>query len=337
MTNEGQISVPKVAPFRIDPVFVARVWGYRDLRPWFDRVAEGEPIGEVWLTGDMCVAASGPHAGKRLDALFDEAPESMLGAAAPSPESPLLVKVIFAAEKLSVQVHPDDAMARRYGQPRGKTECWYALAAEPGAQVAVGVKPGTTLEKVKEGMQAGTLEESLTALPIAAGELIYVDAGTVHAIWPGSILLETQQNCDLTYRMFDYGRGRELHFEKGIEATKLTTRAGKVEPRVLADRVILADAEYFRLERILMTGSLSSENLRVGQDAGLAYLFAASGAGRIVAAGSNVGFAPIELPARGIVAVPASSPAFTVENAGGENSPLELIRITPRWTGGAGA
>ena len=209
----------ELAPFRIDPWYSVRPWGFRDLRPWYDRVAEGEPIGEVWLTGDDCLVATGPHAGKRLAELFSEEHIALLATDAPSPDSPLLIKTIFAKEKLSVQVHPDDKLAQMYGQPRGKTECWYALAAEPGAKVALGLKPGTTLAQIEEEIHAGTLEESLNMLPVAAGDMIFVDAGTVHAIWPGSILLETQQNCDLTYRMFDYGRPRELHIAKSLEAT----------------------------------------------------------------------------------------------------------------------
>ena len=91
-------------------------------------------------------------------------------------------------------------------------------------------------------------------MPVETGDLIFVDAGTVHAIWPGSILLETQQNCDITYRMYDYGRGRELHIEKSLEATQLTTRAGKIAPQELADRTVLIDSEYFRVERITCGG-----------------------------------------------------------------------------------
>jgi mannose-6-phosphate isomerase len=326
MTAEQQNTSAQMAPFRVDPKFDTRVWGSRDLRPWYDRVADqGDPIGEVWLTGDMCLAATGPHAGKRLDALFAEAPEALLGKGTPSVGSPLLIKMLFAKEKLSVQVHPDDKMAQKYGEPRGKTECWYALAAEPGAQVAVGLKPGVTLEQVKEGIHDGTLESSLSLLSVEPGDLIFVDAGTVHAIWPGSVLLETQQNCDLTYRMFDYGRPRELHIEKSLEATKLETRAGKVKPTVLADRTILIDADYFRVERIPIAGSRSSETLLGADEKApvLAYLFAAAGAGRV--AGS--GFTAVDLPARGIVAIPASSPAFAVEDLGG----LDLIRVTPNW------
>jgi mannose-6-phosphate isomerase len=314
----------QLAPFRIDPKFDVRVWGYQDLRPWFDVRAENGPLGEAWLTGDMCLVATGPHKGKRLDSVFQEAHEALLGPGVRTTDSPLLIKVIFAKEKLSVQVHPDDKMAQKYGDPRGKTECWYALDAEPGAEVAVGLKPGVTLEQVEQGIHNGTLEESLNILPVLQGDMIFVDAGTVHAIWPGAILLETQQNCDLTYRMYDYGRPRELHIEKAIEATRLTTRAGKVAPEVIADRTVLIDTEYFRVERIPVGARSDSVSLRTaGSAAGLSYLFAAAGLGRI----SGNAFDPIELPARAIAAVPAASPEFVIENLGG----LDLIRITPRW------
>jgi len=328
MTETQQTTLSTCPPFRIEPQFVTRIWGYKDLRPSYDRVADGAPLGEVWLTGDDCLIATGDHAGKTLGALFNELPTALLGSAAQAPGSPLLIKVIFAREKLSVQVHPDDKMARRYGDPRGKTECWYALSAEPGAEVAAGLKPGVTLDQIKAGIHDGTLEQSLNVLPIAAGDMVFVDAGTVHAIWPGSILLETQQNCDLTYRMYDYGRGRELHIEKSLEATRLTTRAGKIAPVKLADRTVLIDVDYFRVER-LVAGDRASKSLPGPGEAaaGLAYLFAAAGSGRLV----GQGFEPVGLPARGIVAIPASAPQFIVEDRGN----LELIRIAPNWpTGG---
>jgi mannose-6-phosphate isomerase len=317
----------QLAPFRIDPKFDLRVWGYQDLRPWFDVHSEDGPLGEAWLTGDMCLVATGPHKGKRLDALFQEAHEALLGPGVSATDSPLLIKVIFAREKLSVQVHPDDRMAQKYGDPRGKTECWYALAAEPRAEVAVGLKPGVTLERVEQVIHNGTLEECLNILPVQQGDMIFVDAGTVHAIWPGAILLETQQNCDLTYRMYDYGRPRELHIEKAIEATRLNTRAGKVTPEVMPDRSVLIDTEYFRVERIPVAARRDSSSLcTAGSAAGLSYLFAAAGVGQI----SGNAFDSIELPARAIAAVPAASPEFVIEDRGG----LDLIRITPRWPSG---
>jgi mannose-6-phosphate isomerase len=294
-------------------------------------VAEsGEPVGEAWLTGDECVVSSGAHAGQALGALFAENPEALLGKSAPRSGSPLLIKVIFAREKLSVQVHPDDRMAQKYGDPRGKTECWYALEAEPGAQVACGLKPGITLDDVKAEIEAGTLEASLDLVDLEPGDVVFVDAGTVHSILPGSILLETQQNCDLTYRMYDFGRGRELHIERSLEAIRFKTRAGKISPRVQADRTILMDGDYFRVERIPVAGSRASGSLP-GEDEpvpGLTYLFAAHGGARI----AGNAFESVELPMGGIVAVPAASPDFIVEDSRGQaSSRLELMRISPRW------
>jgi len=318
-------SSPDWAPFRIDPVFVGRVWGYRDLRPWFDRVADTEPIGEVWLTGNQCVAATGAQAGQRLDHLFGESREELLGPAALGTDSPLLIKVILAAEKLSVQVHPDDALAHKYGLERGKTECWYALAAKPGAQVAVGLRAGISASEVRAAIESNTLEQDLNLLPIAAGDMVYVDAGTVHAIWPGSILLEVQQNSDVTYRMYDYGRPRELHVEQGLEAMRMHTRAGKIAPTKLGDRTILIDVEYFCIERVPVATAISSKELSETDTSrpGLAYLFAAAGAGTV----SGDGFEAIDLPPRSIVCVPAAAPEFAVKNQGD----LDLIRITPKW------
>jgi mannose-6-phosphate isomerase len=324
MAASPQPTIQQLVPFRIDPWISERPWGFDDLRPWFDIVASGAPIGEVWLTGDKSVVATGPHTGKTLAELFAAEHEALLGPDAPSPASPLLIKVIFAKEKLSVQVHPDDAMAQKYGDPRGKTECWYALSAGAGAAVALGLKPGTTLDQVRREIHDGTLESSLNIVPVQTGDLIFVDAGTVHAIWPGAILLETQQNCDITYRMFDYGRPRELHIEKSLEAIKFETRAGKIKPKEWVDRTVLIDVEYFRVERIHVFAIRTSQNLAWSTERScLQYLFAAEGSGRLV----SDEFAPLDLPARSIVCVPAFSPDFVLEDLGG----LDLIRITPNW------
>jgi mannose-6-phosphate isomerase len=319
------MDLTKVAPFLVEPRFVGKVWGYDDLRPWYDHIAGSEPIGEVWLTGDDCLVANGPHAGKKLSALFSEASVALLGSHSPSNESPLLIKTIFAREKLSVQVHPDDRMAQKYGDPRGKTECWYVLSAQPDAKLALGLKPGVTIDQVRTGMKDGSLENSLNVLSVDAGDMVFVDAGTVHAIWPGSILLETQQNCDLTYRMFDYGRARPLHIEKSLEATRLKTRAGKVPPQPLDDRTVLLDVEYFCVERIPIAVHRAAVTLPgKGEPVpGLSYLFAVNGSAKI----SGPGFDAFELPTRGIAAIPATAGDFIVENLGD----LDLLRISPRW------
>jgi len=133
--------------------------------------------------------------------------------------------------------------------------------------------------------------------------------------------------------MYDYGRPRELHIEKSLEAVRLVTRAGKIAPRELADRAVLIDVEYFRIEKIPVNGELTSEALRSTEGRrGLAYLFAAGGAGRLTGAGpSESEFAPVDLAPRGIVAVPASSPEFVLEDTRGAGERLEVIRITPNW------
>jgi mannose-6-phosphate isomerase len=324
-----------LAPFLLEPSFVERVWGTPDLRPWYDHhVSTGEtPAGEVWLTGDDCRVLTGVLAGKTLGQVFAQHAPALLGDWAAEwmqNQSPLLLKVIFAREKLSVQVHPDDRLAQKYGQPRGKTECWYALAADPGAEVAAGLLPDVTLADVERGVADGTLEKSLTVLPVAAGDLIYVEAGTVHAIWPGSVLLETQQNCDLTYRLFDYGRPRELHVAKALEAIRLNTGAGKITPVELSDRTVLVNREYFCIEKVRVSGIRQGDSISSpgpgNAPAGLQYLFAAGGAG-LISARHVSDFDDLTLPTRGIIAIPASSPEWKIEDLGG----LELIRIIPRF------
>jgi mannose-6-phosphate isomerase len=295
------------------------VWGYKDLRPWYERTAEGEPIGEVWLTGDDCTIATGPHTGQTLASLFAGAPDAMLGSSAQAPGSPLLIKMIFAREKLSVQVHPDDKMARKYGEPRGKTECWYALDAQPGAEVALGIKPGTTPEEARVAIQESRLEELLNLIPVNKGDMIFVDAGTIHAVWPGAVLLETQQTSDLTYRMYDYGRPRELHLDKSLEAMRLKTGAGKVAPKNVDGHSILIDQKYFRVER--WKESLPSvENAAADV---VQTLFVVDGKLRI----EGDSFQPFSLDRCQIVVIPGGARNWKIS----PESAAEVIRILPQF------
>jgi mannose-6-phosphate isomerase len=228
-----------VAPFRLKPWFSERVWGKRDLRPWYSDTGTTEPVGEAWLTGPQCVVETGPFAGRTLASVATE-----LGG-----EFPLLVKLLFPAEKLSVQVHPDDAQARALGETRGKTECWYVLEAAPGAGVALGLKPGVDAAAVKAAIANGTLESSVEWVPVSVGDMLFVESGTVHAIGPGVVLLETQQTSDVTYRLYDYGRPRELHLEKGLQVIKPKTGAGKVAAKKMDGFTRLIEQKYFVVDR----------------------------------------------------------------------------------------
>ncbi len=216
-------------PLLLRPQFHERVWGSLDLTPVYSHGIDGSPIGEAWLTGDNCQVANGPLAGRTLADVSREFRLRLVGEAASSPSRfPLLIKFLFPKDKLSVQVHPDDEAAARVGQPCGKTECWYVLQAEPGAQIALGLKPGTTKTQVETAIRETRLEHLLNWIEVGPGDMFYVDAGTIHAIGPGSVIVEIQQNSDTTYRLYDYGRPRELHIEDGLRAAKEQTHAGKV-------------------------------------------------------------------------------------------------------------
>ncbi len=228
-----------VGPFRLKPWFSERPWGRRDLRPWYADTGTKELVGEAWLTGPQSVVDGGEFDGRTLASLAGE-----LGG-----EFPLLVKLLFPNEKLSVQVHPDDVQAQAVGEARGKTECWYALEAEKGAAVALGLKDGVSAGDVKRSIETGTMEDLLRWVPVSVGDMLFVDAGTVHAIGPGVVLLETQQTSDITYRLYDYGRPRELHLERGLKVIKAKTDAGKVEPREMDGFTRLIEKKYFVVDR----------------------------------------------------------------------------------------
>jgi mannose-6-phosphate isomerase len=192
-----------------------------------------ERIGEAWLTGDDCVVANGPLAKRTLADLSKEFGDEFVGTAARDPRRfPLLLKFLFPEEKLSVQVHPDDETAQRFGEPWGKTECWYVAHARPGAQIALGLKPGVTREQFAQSISDNRAdrptEELLNWINVFQGEMIYVAGGTVHTLGPGAVIVETQQQSDTTYRLYDYGRPRPLHLERGLASVKEHTASGKV-------------------------------------------------------------------------------------------------------------
>lgn len=297
MTEAATKDTTGVVPFRLAPFFSERVWGKQSLSPWFASTGTEELVGEAWLTGPQSIAETGPHAGERLDAVVAVEGAAVLGEGSAEAAFPLLVKILFPADKLSVQVHPDDAQAQAIGEPRGKTECWYVLEAEPDAAVALGLKVGVTLDDVRLAIADGSLEEKLEMVPVTVGDMLFVDAGTVHAIGPGVVLLETQQTSDRTYRMFDYGRPRELHVEQGIAVTKLATRAGKVAPRTMDGFTRLIEEQYFSVDRY----DLRSGAATVTMD-GPGCLVGLEGTARIVSDAGDV-----ELLKASAVVVPAGA------------------------------
>jgi mannose-6-phosphate isomerase len=264
-------------PLLLIPEFDKRPWGTRDLRPFFTHAVGDEPIGEAWLTGDACRIANGPFSGTTLAELCRRFGRELVGEAARQPDRfPLLTKFLFPRDKLSVQVHPDDDFARQIGEPWGKTECWYVAKCLPGAQVAVGLREGAGKHEFEAAIRENRAEELLNWIDLHQGDLIYVEAGTVHTIGPGSILIETQQNSDTTFRLYDYGRPRELHLEQGLRAIRENSNAGKVLPRAVQGHDELVASPNFIVERfsaseplaLAASPGLSSAQILVGLDGG---------------------------------------------------------------------
>ena len=286
----------RMKPFRLKPWFSERVWGRQNLRPWYADTGTSDRVGEAWLTGPQCVVETGQFAGQTLASVGEE-----LGA-----EFPLLVKLLFPEDKLSVQVHPDDAQAEAMGETRGKTECWYVLEAAPEAYVSLGLKDGVAVTDVAASVADGTMEALIEQVPVAVGDMLFVDAGTVHAIGPGVVLLETQQTSDVTYRLYDYGRPRELHLEKGLKVIRTNTAAGKVAPRVMDGFTRLIEQKYFVVDRFEVASGEVTATLE-----GAGCLVGLTGSG-LVACGED----KVELKAGQAVVVPLGSGPMVVSGAG---------------------
>ncbi len=204
----------------LTPSFREKIWGTRRLEPWFPN--SDLNIGEVW---------------------FEDAEDAE--------DSPLLIKFIFTSEKLSVQVHPDDEYARVHHQSRGKTEMWHILAAEPGAKIAAGFRQPISRERLREASVTGEIEQLLAWHEARPGDTFFIPAGTVHAIGGGLALCEIQQRSDITYRLYDYGRPRELHLERAAEVSRLEPHA-PLRPR---EDDLLVHCDYFVTRRIVLGGS----------------------------------------------------------------------------------
>jgi mannose-6-phosphate isomerase len=308
-------------PLLMSPVFDPRPWGTTDLSPIYPNHRFEEKIGESWLTGDNGKVANGPMRGKSLAELSAQYGRDLVGEAANDPSRfPLLTKFLFPHEKLSVQVHPDDEAARRAGQPCGKTECWYVAHAKPGAQIALGLKSGATRAQFEQAIQQQRAEELLNWINVFPGEMIYVAGGTVHTLGPGSIIVETQQQSDTTYRLYDYGRPRELHLKEGLAAVKESVPSGKVirpAPTVVDGtknrRSPLVASPFFVVDMFELK---EPQDFRTRDEAGkssVQILVAVEGCGIVEALGTE----PVTLAKGDAVVVPAA---------------IDSFQVRPQWT-----
>lgn len=199
---------------------VEKLWGRAQLPQGFGATpAGGGPIGEIWFEDGRGTGAE------------------------------LLVKYLLTREKLSIQVHPDDSAARAAGHPRGKDEAWVVLEAEAGARIGLGLTRALDREALRAAVEQGALESLVDWRPAGAGDFFYLPAGTIHALGPGLTLVEIQQNVDLTYRLYDYGRDRELQVEAAVAAARPEPYAGAPPREIEPGREILCEGGAFVVER----------------------------------------------------------------------------------------
>lgn len=202
---------------RLETIVVEKPWGRTDVPRDFG-VFAGRRIGEIWFANPA------------------------------GDDAAILVKFLFTSERLSIQVHPDDQDARAAGYPRGKDECWLVLSADPGAELGVGLTMPTTRDGLYDAALDGSIVDMIDWRPAHTGDFVYNQAGTIHAIGAGLILVEVQQNVDCTYRLYDYGRPRELHLEAGLAVSQTAPRPDARDGTVAADdNRLLVDGPHFRL------------------------------------------------------------------------------------------
>lgn len=259
-------------PIRLESSLHETIWGGRRLEQagWKQLPPGNAAIGESWETEVSTLAQNDPYRGQTLGKLVEELGASLLGndaIAVFGPRFPLLAKFIDANAKLSVQVHPNDEYAASHeGGKLGKTECWYILDAEPGAKIIHGFQHPTTRAEVQQAIEQVRLEALLHEEPVAPGDVIFVPAGTVHAIGGGILLYELQEYSDITYRMYDYGRldaqgrQRELHVERSLDVSHYGPSARvKMQPVTLGsnasydERCLVASRYFVVLDLILKT------------------------------------------------------------------------------------
>ena len=241
-------------PLKLQSAMHVKVWGGRRLATLLRKpLPTAQPYGESWELHDSALAANGGHRGKSLLELTRQYGADLIGAGNdPAKGMPLLAKFIDAAEWLSVQTHPNDAQAKALeGEPRGKTEAWFVLHADPGARLVIGLRTGTTRYELTAAIQSNRLDALLVFAEVSRGDVLYIPANTVHALGPGILIYEIQQSSDTTYRLYDWGRPgldgrpRELHLDKGVAVANLDALPAIRRPR--GD--LLVEGDYFRTWR----------------------------------------------------------------------------------------
>ena len=225
-------------PLKFDHKYVEKIWGGRKLENYRDDLPEGN-IGESWdvsaQKSGMSVAKNGKLAGKSLKELTEMYPQQVLGEEIEAEEFPLLLKIIDAQSQLSIQVHPDDDYAAKYSGETGKTEAWYVIDADEDSYLIIGTEDCTESE-FKKAVQNDEINQYVKKVKVEKGDVFFIKAGLLHAIGPGIMLAEVQQSSNTTYRVYDYGRGRELHLSKALDVIDFKLQPGQRKGLKVCDK-----------------------------------------------------------------------------------------------------
>ena len=282
-----------------------RIWGGRKLREFGKDVGDDEKIGESWeladLPEDKSVISNGELAGQTLSSVIKKYPKEITGDENYSGAFPLLIKFLDAQDILSVQVHPDRQTCERMGKGEPKTECWYIIAAEPGAVIYKGLKKGVTKEKFAAAIQKGNVAELLSEVTVEAGQCHFLPAGTAHSIGAGLLIAEIQTPSDTTYRIFDFnrvddtGKPRQLHIEAALESIHFDASEDNLSVTTTGR---LVDCEYFKIDK-----GHQGQNCELLLSAGkMKTLVVVEGLGTILPTEGN----PVEFKAGDTILVPAA-------------------------------
>ncbi|MGM9653473.1 MAG: type I phosphomannose isomerase catalytic subunit [Eubacteriales bacterium] len=250
-------------PLRLVPVSKEILWGGHKLKDRYHKTAPFDKLAESWELSvrpqEMNRIADGPASDLTLEEYIRQAGNGVVSARYDGGRFPLLIKFIDACDKLSIQVHPDDAYALAHEGELGKTEMWYIVEAEPGAALVYGLKESVSASGFADAVHAGRIADTLRYVPVHAGECYFIPSGQVHAIGVGILIAEIQQNSNVTYRVYDYDRRqadgslRALHTEKALDVVRVRTDAeidGIRFARGKGDASVLADCPYFRVRRL---------------------------------------------------------------------------------------
>ncbi len=307
-------------PFKLTPVAKSAIWGGQRLRRDWQKPTDLPVVAETWeLTvreKENNIIQNGPFAGKTLANVLKNAQNDLVGSRAAGNRFPLLVKFIDAADRLSVQVHPDNAFAAAVEGDLGKTEMWYIVDADEGACILLGLRDGVSTADFAAAAAAGDPESLLRRIEVRKGDCFFIPAGMPHAIGKGILVAEIQQNCDLTYRVFDYNRRdkdgnlRELHVEKAVQVTRPFTQ-DEVDAICFAKQAkedgLLASCPYFTVRRAVFDESHTGE---VGEESFCSLLFL-EGSGTVETNGHAVPFTKGDS-----IFLPAAIGTYTIRGKG---------------------